>query len=203
MDQAITIPICYMKEMHQIQLLQHRLITNGDSGAFRQLFLMLAASLRHFAFTIVHSREQAEEIVEDVFINLWQSREKMGTVKNLRMYLYVATKNTSLNYLRKKTGQPHHEVIDYAHVEIAASDPNPEQILISSEMRRRIDEVVQQLPPKCKLIFKMAKEDRLRYREIAQILNITVKTIDNQLAIALKKISEAINFSQTTVSHKK
>ena len=66
-------------------------------------------------------------------------------------------------------------------------------------MCRRIEEVVHQLPPKCKLIFKMAKEDRLRYREIADLLNITVKTIDNQLAIALKKICEAINFKQAKV----
>ncbi|MEO7311867.1 MAG: RNA polymerase sigma-70 factor [Chitinophagaceae bacterium] len=191
-----------MKDLHQIALLQHRIFTNGDSGAFRQLFLLLAAPLRQFAYTIIHSKEKAEEIVEDVFVNIWQHRNTLGDVKNLRVYLYVATKNTALNYLRKMSGQPHHDVIEYAHVEIADDDPNPEQILITSQMRRRIDEVIQQLPPKCKLIFKMAKEDRLRYREIADILNITVKTIDNQLAIALKRISEAINFKQAKTGSK-
>jgi len=191
-----------MKEVHQIQLLQHRIVSNGDETSFRQLFILLAVPLKQFAYTITHSKEQAEEIVEDVFINLWQNRSAVAAIKNLKVYLYVATKNTALNYLRKKNGQPHHDILDFGHVEIAADDPNPEQIYITSEMRRRIDAAVVQLPPKCKLIYKMAKEDRLRYREIAHILNITVKTIDNQLAIALKKISEAIHFKQVKVGKK-
>ena len=137
--------------------------------------------------------------MEDVFIQFWLNRATLAHIKNLRVYLYVATRNTAFNYLRKTNRKSQYEFFDYAHKEIAASDPNPEQILITSEMRRRIKVVVQQLLPKCKLIFMMAKEDRLRYREIADILNITVKTIDNQLAIALKKISEAINFKQAKV----
>jgi RNA polymerase sigma-70 factor (family 1) len=191
-----------MKDVHQIPLLQHHII-NGDQVAFRQLFVLLATPLRQFAYTIIHNKEQSEEIVADVFIQFWQNRATLAHIKNLRVYLYVATKNTALNYLRKKNSEPHHDFFDYTHVEIATNEPNPEQILITSEMRRRIDEVVQELPPKCKLIFKMAKEDRLRYREIADILNITIKTIDNQLAIALKRISEAVNFKQGKTREKK
>lgn len=186
--------------MHHIEMLHRRIVVSGDEVAFKKLFLELAGPLRQFAVTIIHSKEQAEEIVEDVFINLWQHRQTLDDVKNLRVYLYVATKNTALNYLHKKTGRHQYDFTDYTDVELAATDPNPEQIFITSEMRRRIDDVVQQLPPKCKLIFKMAKEDRLKYREIADILNISVKTIDNQLAIALKKISEAINFKQAKSS---
>jgi len=191
-----------MKEMHQIPMLQRRIIS-GDEQAFRQLYMMLAEPLKQFAYTIIHSKEQAEEITEDVFINLWQSRAGLADIENIKVYLYVATRNTSLNYLRKKSGRQHHDITDFAHVEFAASDPNPEQLFITSEMRRRIEEVIQSLPTKCKLIFKMAKEDRLKYREIADILNISVKTIDNQLAIALKKISEAINFKHIKSSKKK
>ena len=191
-----------MKEMHQISVLQRR-VRSGDEQAFRQLYLLLAGSLKQFAYTIIHSKEQAEEITEDVFISLWQNKAGLTDIKNLKVYLYVATRNTSLNYLHKKSGRSNYDSIDYAHVEFAATDPNPEQIFITSEMRKRIDEVIQALPTKCKLIFKMAKEDRLKYREIADILNITVKTIDNQLAIALKKIGGAINFKQFKPASKK
>lgn len=183
-----------MKNTHQIELLQQRIYATNDTAAFRQLFMLLAESLKNFAFSIVHSREQAEEITEDVFVNLWQARSTLDSINNLQVYLYVAARNTALNYLYKQSGRYPHDFVDLARVEIAATDPDPEQIFISSEMRRRIDEVIQALPPKCKLIFRLAKEDRLRYREIASILNISVKTIDSQLAIALKKISEAIQF---------
>ena len=71
---------------------------------------------------------------------------------------------------------------------------NPEQLLITSEAVKKINFEIDKLPPRCKLIFKLVKEDRLRYNEIADLLNISVKTIDSQMAIALKKISSAINF---------
>lgn len=123
----------------------------------------------------------------------------MGAIINLRVYLYVAARNTAINYSKKLSGRQDCDFIDFGDVEIATADPDPEQIFISSEMRRRIDEVIQKLPPKCKLIFKLAKEDRLKYREIADILKISIKTIDNQLAIALKKISEAIQFNPSPI----
>ena len=78
---------------------------------------------------------------------------------------------------------------------ISLSPYNPEQLLITSEAVKKINIEIQKLPPKCRLIFKLVKEDRLRYNEIARLLNISVKTIDNQMAIALKKISSAINFN--------
>jgi RNA polymerase sigma-70 factor (ECF subfamily) len=71
---------------------------------------------------------------------------------------------------------------------------NPEQIFITSEMVSRVNLAVNMLPTRCKLIFKLAKEDGLRYAEIARLLKISIKTIDNQLAIALKKISKSISF---------
>ena len=77
---------------------------------------------------------------------------------------------------------------------ITTSPFNPEQLLITSEAVKRIDHAIQNLPPRCKLIFKLVREDKLRYNDIAELLSISVKTIDNQMAIAVRKISSAINF---------
>ena len=77
----------------------------------------------------------------------------------------------------------------------ASINYNPEQILITSELANRINATIAMLPTRCKLIFKLAKEDGLKYNEIAQLLNISVKTIDNQMAIAVKKIGNAISFN--------
>jgi RNA polymerase sigma-70 factor (ECF subfamily) len=182
-----------MEERLQLHLLQQKIAKHEDAAAFKQLYLLFFQSLKHFAFTITHSHEQAEEVVEDVFIQLWMQKEKLLTIDNLKVYLYISVRNISINYLKKENRHTH-ESIDYADADIQSADSNPEQLVISTELRKRIDSAIQNLPPKCKLIFKMAKEDKLPYKDIAAILNITVKTIDSQLAIALKKISLAINF---------
>jgi RNA polymerase sigma factor (sigma-70 family) len=71
---------------------------------------------------------------------------------------------------------------------------DPEQLLITAEMLGFIYKAIDQLPPKCKMVFKLAKEDGLKYREVAEVLNISVKTVENQLAIALQKIGEVVSF---------
>jgi RNA polymerase sigma factor (sigma-70 family) len=71
---------------------------------------------------------------------------------------------------------------------------DPEQLLITAEMQKRIMAAIQQLPPKCQLIFKLIREDGLKYKEVAELLNLSLKTIENQMTIALKKISESIRF---------
>lgn len=182
-----------MNDVQTIQLLQAKIANYADPAALKQLYLRFFQPLKHFAYTITHSYEQAEEVVEDVFIQLWLQKEKLLAVDNLKVYLYVSVRNVSINYLKKENRHTH-ESIDYADADIQSADSNPEQLIISTELRKRIDSAIQSLPPKCKLIFKMAKEDKLPYKDIAAILNITVKTIDSQLAIALKKISMAINF---------
>jgi len=84
-------------------------------------------------------------------------------------------------------------------VELRSLYFDPEQLLITAEMINRIKEVINQLPPKCRIIFKLVKEDDLRYREVAEILDISIKTVENQVSIALKKIGSAINFDITRV----
>jgi RNA polymerase sigma-70 factor (ECF subfamily) len=134
----------------------------------------------------------AEEVVSDVFISIWERRQQMEDIKNLRVYLYICTKNTALKYLLKQ--QKHTAItIDDLKVELESLHNNPEQLLLTAEMRNRIQAAVNQLPPRCKIIFKLIKEDGLKYREVAEILNLSVKTIDNQLATALRKIGNAIN----------
>ena len=83
--------------------------------------------------------------------------------------------------------------IDELDVELESFLRTPEELMLTAEMMNKIQQTVNNLPPRCKLIFKLIKEDGLRYKEVAEILNITVKTIDNQLAIALRKINKAVN----------
>ncbi|MEP6673828.1 MAG: RNA polymerase sigma-70 factor [Ferruginibacter sp.] len=182
-----------MLSEEEILLLQNNIADNGDARSFGQLYVAYMHRLLQLALSIIKNKELAEEIVSDVFIRLWQNRRTLKKISNLRLYLYVSTKNTALNYLsrhfRKDTIS-----LDEMSLNMPVAGYNPEELLITSEAVRRIESAIQKLPPRCKLIFKLIKEDRLKYNEIAQLLDISVKTIDAQLAIALKKISSAVAF---------
>ena len=186
----------------RIEYLQNRIARFEDQQAYKELFIGLYSYLYHFAWSFVKSKELAEEMVSDVFIKVWEKRKAISEVENLKVYLYVATKNISLNYIDK---QKHANFVDLSEVsvDIKSSYSDPEQLLITSDMMDLIQQAIYQLPPRCRLIFKLIKEDKMKYKEVAEILHISVKTVENQISIAVKKIGLAINFdiSRTLPSH--
>jgi RNA polymerase sigma-70 factor (family 1) len=167
-------------------------IAAGDQAAFKQVYAFYYKRLYQFALAIVKTRESAEELTEDVFVRIWQQRETLPAIQNLRVYLYTATKNSSLNYLSHKARESITEPFDHIHVGLNESALTPEQILITTEIHQKIQKAVEALPPRCKMIFRLVREDGLKYKEIAEILNISVNTIDAQMAIAVKRITLAI-----------
>ena len=155
--------------------------------AYEELYGMLIDHLHKFSFSIVKSSEAAEEIVSDVFIKLWQIRGRLNEIANLKVYLFTITKNFSINYIhRNYKNIP--AGIDEIDVE-PVFQLDPEQLLISAEMVNRIRQTIMGLPPQCRLIFQLVREDGLKYKEVAQILGLSTHTVRNQLAIAIRKIA--------------
>jgi len=185
--------LCQMIIASKIIDLQYRIARLDDQQAYRELYTSLYSYLFGFAKTIVQSRESAEEVVSDVFIKLWERRKELEKIENLKVYLYVATRNIAFNYLDKQKRNSTNS-IDDVEAEFTSIDFDPEQLLITADMLALIQKAIDQLPPKCKIIFKLAKEDGLKYREVAEVLNISAKTVENQLAIALYKIGTAVSF---------
>lgn len=181
-----------MRIVENIVELQRRIALYEDEPAYKQIFFIYYTPLLRFAQTFVHDRQSAEEIVSDVMMKIWEKRKDLQSISNLRVYLYVSTKNSSLNFLAKQK-KVEMVSIEHLNLDFVSNALNPEQLMITAEMMRRINYAISQLPPRCKLVFKLVKEDGLPYKEVADILDISIKTIDNQLAIALRKISEAIN----------
>ena len=176
-----------------IRKLQLSIAEDNDDHAFGQLYMLYIHNLQLFANSIIKNQELAEDIVSDVFLKIWQNRASISKIENFKLYLYISTKNTALNYLSRHFRK---EIVslDEMSLNIPAVSYNPEQLMITSEAVKKIEFETQNLPLRCRLIFKLAKEDGLKYNDIAKLLNISVKTIDNQMAIALKKISSAISF---------
>jgi RNA polymerase sigma-70 factor (family 1) len=178
----------------RIKDLQRRIAVYEDESAYKELFFLLFNSLVRFATGFVQSKETAEEIVSDLFITLWNDRTKLEEINDLRLYLFIAVKNNSLRKLKQQQKRAIVS-LDELSVEMDSAYPSPEDRVLSNESVNRIQTAINSLPNRAKLIFKLAKEDRLRYKDIAEILQVSVKTIDHQLAISIKKIAAALNFS--------
>lgn len=176
-----------------LKYLQSRIARFDDQKAYKELFTSLYSPLFLFAKSMVKSKESAEEIVSDVFIRIWEKRRDLEKIDNLKVYLYVSTRNAALNYLslqKRNSTNP----LDEFHAEFTSIYFDPEQLLITADMLALIKKAIDQLPPKCKIIFKLVKEDGLKYKEVAEILNLSVKTVENQVAIALQKIGTTVSF---------
>jgi RNA polymerase sigma-70 factor (ECF subfamily) len=177
----------------RIQQLQTRISRFDDQKAYKELYTSLYPGLYHFVLEMIKSRQLAEEIISDVFIKIWEKRKTLEEILNLRVYCFVAAKNLTLNQLEKQKREATCNIDEYAG-DIPMKNGNPEQRMITEEMLKRVQQVVDSLPTRCRLTFKLVKEGGFKYREAAEILEVSEKTIENQLAIALKKINSAIHF---------
>jgi RNA polymerase sigma-70 factor (family 1) len=168
-----------------------RIQVKGDEAAFNELYELHEAKLHKFACSLLGDREAAQEIVNDAFLKIWMGRESLDNIRNLQVYLYVLIKNACLNHLRSVSSKKIKELqLTEAYYFQLSVDPS--QLLISKELQTRVLKAVNGLPPRCKLIFKMVKEDDLSCSEVADILGLSNKTVFAQLAIALKKLDDAL-----------
>ena len=188
MDEKLYISPSALKE------LQQHIADYEDQVSYKKIFFHFFLPLKSFSFSIIKSKEIAEEIVSDVLIEIWAKRKLLAKIEDLKMYLYVSVRNASLRKL-KQTQKSKMISLDGVQVEFASASENGETILLTQELSEKIEEAILHLPQRCKLIFKLAKEDRLKYKEIALLLNVSVKTIDQQVSIALKKIAEVLHIS--------
>lgn len=182
-----------------LKKLIHKIAVYDDAVAYKELFLLYHHRLVSFSSSITHSKESSEEIVSDVFLKLWLNRATLNKVENFHLYIYIVTKNLSINRLLKDRNKQSFS-LDEAVVEFSSIYADPEQLLITVEMQKRIYQAIQALPPKCRLIFKLIKEDGLKYREVSELLQLSLKTVENQMTIALRKIGESIRFNFSPAS---
>jgi RNA polymerase sigma-70 factor (family 1) len=174
-----------------IAALLDSLAVNNDEASYRRLFDIFFPPLKKFAYCYLRSAEMAEETASDSMFVLWEHRDRLMEIENVRVWLFVITRNRCLNLLKHQQGRATSS-LDTIPVEISFPGKDPEQICISSEMRKKMERAVNALPYRCKLVFKLVKEEGLSYKETADILHISVKTVDAQLVTALRKLTEAI-----------
>ena len=170
---------------------QEKISRNNDQQAFAELFRHFYDRLLHFCMQYVRVHEAAEEIVSDVFVKIWNRRAELETVINLEVYLFVAVKNHSLNYLQQYSSF-HIVEIEGNTAGKLINTVDPERELEWKEILFKMDQVVDSLPEQCRKIFKLIKEEGFKYKEVAEILNISPRTVETQLYRAMRRLNEAI-----------
>lgn len=183
-----------MPENNHIKRLLSAISLNNDQIAYKELFILLHSRLKKFAYSILKSGEEAEELVSDIFIGIWEKRDQLTKIDSPLLYFYTTAKNLSFNRIKKlKKQQTINLNPDDWFIQFQSIYFDPEQLMMTEEMIRQIKKAVNELPPRCKLIFMLVKEDGLKYREVAELLNLSVKTVEAQMAIALRRLGKCMH----------
>lgn len=162
-----------------------QLLTAGDEQIFEQVFKTYFKTLHSYAYTILNSDAAAEEMVQQVFYKLWERKEEVKVHTSIKAYLYRAVYNESVNYLKHYTVKSRHQT--YAmqqqsnHYERGAGEK-----LAGKELEQQIRQALNELPEQCRTIFQLSRYEELRYKEIAQQLGLSIKTVESQMGKALK-----------------
>ncbi|MCB9246444.1 MAG: RNA polymerase sigma-70 factor [Flavobacteriales bacterium] len=155
-----------------------------DELRLKDLFEAYYSGLCDFALYFLEDAQESENVVQQVFVDIWERRDEVFGEKSLKTYLYTAVRNRCLNQLRKT---------QISHLEdehIAEEDPTAR--IEMAELARFIEKLIDQLPTKCRYIFLRSRRDGMTYKEIASELDISVRTVENQIAKALKFLRSKI-----------
>ncbi len=154
---------------------------------FENLFKEYFEPLCRYALNFVSDNDTSKEIVQDVFINLWNKRETLDTTKPIKSYLYTSIRNRCLNYIRdNKKFRSNVLDVEIADYDLAFEYDDFEE----TDLQKKIDNTLDLLPTKCRQIFKLSRFEELKYKEISQKLDISVKTVEAQMSKALRIFRE-------------
>ena len=162
----------------------------GNINAFEKLFHIHHQKLYSYVFSLLKSKEDTEEIVQDAFIKIWENRSSFKEEYTFSAFLFKIAKNAFLNHNRKSINKRMFE--KYYHLINEIDDNQTEEYTLFRETQNLLKELVNELPPKRREIFILSKYEMLSRKEIAEKLNISIITVDSQLLKATKKIKEEL-----------
>lgn len=164
---------------------------SDSQTAFKSLYLAYFQKLMRFTSLYAPTTVEAEEIVSDTFLSLWNNRKALPEVANLDAYLYGIARHKAISLYR--TRHMEKVQIDENTIDLFAhTDTTPEEELISKECVDHLNEAIDTLPDKCKMAFKLIREDKMKYKDAANVLEISVKTLEAHIATAMRKLREAL-----------
>lgn len=161
-------------------------IANGDLDAYKQLFDNYFSDLCNFLLLYLHNKSLSEEIALEVFTHVWENRKSLNIHSSIKGFLFTSAKNRAISFFRR---EKHHlfTQLDVENDQLSI-DLSSQYYLENKELKKIIEEAINSLPEKSRLIYRMAWEENLSHKEIAREMNLSVKTVENHVGIALRKL---------------
>lgn len=163
-------------------------LRNGDHASFEVVFVAYFNKIKVFINGYLKSETDAEELAEDLFVNLWINRQSIDTAKSFDSYLHIIARNSAINFLK-------HKFVHFSYVNNLQKEEygaSSEEELIAKELGLLIDDVVDKMPEQRKQIYILSRNKGLTNTEIAAQQQTTKRTVESQLSLALKEIRQAI-----------
>lgn len=161
----------------------------GSKDAFVEIYRTHFSGLCDFTFYITRDAEVAKELVQDMFLAIWEQRQNWSPHGSIRSYLYKAVKNRSLDHLNhQKVVRKYEKNNQHIEEDIRQQDDQVTQ----KELAAAIDREIERLPEKCRMIFVMSRQQGLTYNEIAEVQGVSIKTVETQIGRALKKLRTSL-----------
>jgi len=165
-------------------------LKQGDLTVYEMYFRTYYQPLCQYAYTFVNDKDEAEEIVQNTFLSLWEKKQAIEIRTSLKSYLYSMVRNACLNVIKHEKIKLRHAQEQLATGELATDSVADN--MLGNELEVRIQAAVQKLPEQCRLIFKLSRFEELKYAEIATQLNLSIKTVENQMGKALRMMREEL-----------
>jgi RNA polymerase sigma-70 factor (ECF subfamily) len=164
-------------------------LRDGDHKSFEVVFIAYYNKTKTFINGYIKSEADADELTQDLFVNLWINRQTIDTTKSFNSYLHTIARNGAINFLRHK----YVEAAYIGNLQYDENNPSSEEELIAKELGLMIDNIVEKMPPQRKQVYILSKNKGLTNSEIAEKLHTTKGTVESQLSLALKEIRNAIS----------
>lgn len=161
-------------------------LQTGNRQAMKLIFQEHYKMVCQVVYRYIKDKDTVEDVAQDVFIKLWEKRNQINITSSLGAYLRRMAMNESISFLRKHKKHDHDDV----DPNTGGNDASSEQLYLDGELASNITMAIDRLPPRCRMVFQLSRFEELTYKEIAQKLDISIKTVENQMGKALKLLRE-------------
>jgi len=168
-----------------------RQIAGGNTNAFEMLFKQHYENLCRYACTFIRESDEAEDIVQKTFVTFWEKKEDIAVETSLKSYLYGAVRNAALNNIKHQQVRQKHAATMTVNDHVASESASDG--VVSAELNEQINAAIDRLPQQCRRVFELSRFEGLKYAEIAEQLGISVKTVENQMGKALRRMRDELH----------
>lgn len=167
-------------------------LSQSDERAFDTFMAQWSQKLYHYAMTMLNSHENVEEVVSDVFLQVWKSRKELIKIKFMEQWLRRITYCRVMSKLRSDAGRPKFVSIDDLESFTIPSIETTDETILSHEQQEAVTEALEELPPRCKHVFFLAKIERMPYKQISAVLDISLSTVNYHVAFAMEHLRKRL-----------